>query len=79
MFGHFYGIESFNHKSAKAIGKGMHPDKVKQGLIDVKNYFKEQSEENLKYLNEANYVDKELTSKMKNLNVKDENINKKPK
>ena len=44
---------------------------------DVKNYFKEQSEENLKYLNEANYVDKELTSKMKNLNVKDENINKK--
>ena len=40
MFGHFYGIESFNHKSAKAISKGMHPDKVKQGLIDIKNYFK---------------------------------------
>lgn len=40
MFGHFYGIESFNHKSAKAISKGMNPDKVKQGLIDIKNYFK---------------------------------------
>jgi radical SAM superfamily enzyme YgiQ (UPF0313 family) len=40
MFGHFYGIESFNHRSTKAISKGMHPDKVKQGLIDIKNYFK---------------------------------------
>jgi predicted NAD-dependent protein-ADP-ribosyltransferase YbiA (DUF1768 family) len=44
---------------------------------DVKNYFKEQTEENIKYLDDANYVDKELTAKMKNLNVKDENINKK--
>ena len=39
MFGHFYGIESFNHMSTKAISKGMHPDKVKQGLIDIKNYY----------------------------------------
>jgi len=37
--GHFYGIESFNAESAKSIGKGMHPDKVKQGLLEVKNYF----------------------------------------
>jgi radical SAM superfamily enzyme YgiQ (UPF0313 family) len=36
----FYGIESFNHGSAKAIGKGMHPEKIKQGLVDIKNYFK---------------------------------------
>jgi len=28
----FFGIESFNHESAKSIGKGMHPDKVKEGL-----------------------------------------------
>lgn len=28
----FFGIESFNHQSAKTIGKGMHPDKIKEGL-----------------------------------------------
>jgi radical SAM superfamily enzyme YgiQ (UPF0313 family) len=37
--GQFYGIESFNHQAAKSIGKGMHPDKIKQGLIDIKKYF----------------------------------------
>jgi len=36
--GQFYGIESFNHASAKAVGKGMHPDKVKQILLDTKKY-----------------------------------------
>ena len=40
LLGHFYGIESFNHASVKAIGKGTHPDKVKAGLLDVKSYFK---------------------------------------
>lgn len=39
FLGHHYGIESFNHEAAKSIKKGMHPDKVKQGLIDIKNYF----------------------------------------
>lgn len=39
--GHFYGIESFNHASAKAIKKGMNPDKLKSGLLEVKNYFLE--------------------------------------
>ena len=39
FLGHFYGIETFFHKSGKAIGKGMHPDKVKQGLIDVRKFF----------------------------------------
>lgn len=39
FLGHFYGIESMNHPTAKAIGKGMHPDKLLPGLIDVKNYF----------------------------------------
>jgi radical SAM superfamily enzyme YgiQ (UPF0313 family) len=36
---HFYGIESFNHESAKLVGKGMHPEKLQQGLVDIKNYF----------------------------------------
>jgi len=36
----FFGIESFNHESRIAIGKGMHPDKVKQALLDTKQYFK---------------------------------------
>jgi hypothetical protein len=39
VLGHYYGIESMNHKSAQAIGKGMKSDQIKQGLIDVKNYF----------------------------------------
>lgn len=38
--GHFYGIESFNHKSAKVVGKGMKTERLQQGLVDVKNYFK---------------------------------------
>jgi hypothetical protein len=39
VFGHSYGIETFNHASAKAIGKGMHPDKIKSGLLDIRKYF----------------------------------------
>jgi radical SAM superfamily enzyme YgiQ (UPF0313 family) len=33
------GIETFNHKAGKAIGKGMEPQKLKQGLIDIKKKF----------------------------------------
>ena len=40
FLGHFYGIESFNHESAKLVGKGMAPEKLKQGLLDCKDYFK---------------------------------------
>jgi hypothetical protein len=40
LWSHYYGIETLNHKSGKTIGKGMHPDKLKQGLLDVKEYFK---------------------------------------
>jgi hypothetical protein len=36
--GHFYGIESFNHASLKSIGKGMHPDRIKQTLLDTRQY-----------------------------------------
>ena len=35
----FFGIESFNHQSAKAVGKGMHPDKIKKALIDIKREY----------------------------------------
>lgn len=38
IWGHFYGIETFNHRTGKIIGKGLHPDKNKQLLIDVKKY-----------------------------------------
>lgn len=37
--GQYYGIETFNHQSGKVIGKGMHPDKVKQIVLDTKDYF----------------------------------------
>lgn len=39
VLGHYYGIESMNHQSAQAIGKGMKSDLIKQGLVDVRNYF----------------------------------------
>lgn len=32
LVGNFFGIESFNHKSARAIGKGLHPERVKERL-----------------------------------------------
>ena len=37
--GQFYGLESFNYESAKTIGKGMQSDKLKQGMLDVRDYF----------------------------------------
>lgn len=39
--GHHYGIESTNPKSLKVIGKGMPPEKLLPGLLDVRKYFKE--------------------------------------
>jgi radical SAM superfamily enzyme YgiQ (UPF0313 family) len=39
FLGHHYGVESFNHTAAKAVGKGMHPDRIKQGVVDIRNYF----------------------------------------
>lgn len=38
--GHHYGIESTNLESLKVIGKGMHPDKLLPGLLEVRDYFK---------------------------------------
>jgi hypothetical protein len=39
VWGHYYGIETFNHETGKIIGKGMHPDKIKEGLLRTKDYF----------------------------------------
>jgi hypothetical protein len=39
FLGHFYGVETFNHAAGKVVGKGMDPEKIKQGLLDMKNYF----------------------------------------
>jgi radical SAM superfamily enzyme YgiQ (UPF0313 family) len=41
FLGHFYGIETFNHKSAKSIKKGMHPAKLQEGMIEIKKFFKQ--------------------------------------
>jgi radical SAM superfamily enzyme YgiQ (UPF0313 family) len=40
FIGHYYGVESFNHKSAKSIGKGMNTERLKDGILEIKNYFK---------------------------------------
>ena len=39
FLGQHYGIETFHHRAGKAIGKGMDPDRIKQGLVDVRSYF----------------------------------------
>jgi len=39
VFGQFYGIESFNPQTAKAFKKGMPPEKIKDGLLEVKDYY----------------------------------------
>jgi len=39
LWSHFYGIESFNHASSKYVGKGMHPDRLKDGLLKVQDWF----------------------------------------
>jgi hypothetical protein len=40
MFGHFCGVETMNPQTAKAIGKGMNPVKLREGLIEAGEYFK---------------------------------------
>lgn len=40
LLGHFYGVESFNTPSSKAVGKGMDGDRMKQGLLEIKTFFK---------------------------------------
>jgi hypothetical protein len=33
----FFGIETFNHESGKSVGKGLHPEKIKELLYDLKS------------------------------------------
>ena len=40
FYGHYYGVETFNQKSGSSIGKGMHPDKLKNGLLEAREWFK---------------------------------------
>lgn len=40
FFGHYYGVESFNTASARLVGKGLDSEKIKQTLIDTKQYYK---------------------------------------
>jgi hypothetical protein len=39
VLGQFYGVESFNLATAKAVRKGMAPEKIKEGLLSVKEFF----------------------------------------
>jgi radical SAM superfamily enzyme YgiQ (UPF0313 family) len=41
VFGHHYGVESFNTASARAVGKGLNSEKIKSTLIKTKQYFKD--------------------------------------
>lgn len=41
FFGQFYGIESMNKATVRAVGKGMDPEKIKAGLLEIKKYFSE--------------------------------------
>ena len=38
VWAHFYGVETLHHEAGKAVGKGMHPDKLKQGLLDMREH-----------------------------------------
>jgi radical SAM superfamily enzyme YgiQ (UPF0313 family) len=40
---HFYGIESFNYESARSIGKGGDPEYIKDKLLEVDAYMREQT------------------------------------
>lgn len=40
FLGHYYGVETFNKESGKAIGKGMDSDRLLSGLVEIKDFFK---------------------------------------
>jgi hypothetical protein len=39
LIGQYYGIESMNPATGKVIGKGMDPDRLMNGILDIKQYF----------------------------------------
>jgi radical SAM superfamily enzyme YgiQ (UPF0313 family) len=42
FIGHYYGLETTNPETGKIIGKGMHPDKLLPGMLEIRDYFKKQ-------------------------------------
>lgn len=38
VWAHFYGIETFHKEAGKAVKKGMDPDKIKEGLLNIEKY-----------------------------------------
>ena len=38
VWAHFYGVETLHHEAGKAVGKGMDPEKLKQGLLDMREH-----------------------------------------
>jgi len=38
VWAHFYGVETFSQAAGKAVSKGMHPDKIKQALLDMRDH-----------------------------------------
>jgi radical SAM superfamily enzyme YgiQ (UPF0313 family) len=40
VWGQYYGIETFNHRSGKIVGKGLDPNQVKEILLNIKSKFK---------------------------------------
>jgi radical SAM superfamily enzyme YgiQ (UPF0313 family) len=39
LLGHWYGLDTFNKQSGKAMGKGMDPEKLQNGILSAKDYF----------------------------------------
>ena len=39
---HLYGVETLNHTAGKFVGKGMNPDRLKDGLMKVRDWFTNQ-------------------------------------
>jgi hypothetical protein len=38
---HLYGVETLNHTAGKFVGKGMNPDRLKEGLLRVQDWFRD--------------------------------------
>jgi hypothetical protein len=38
VWAHFYGVETFHPQAGKAVSKGMHPDKIKKALLDMREH-----------------------------------------
>lgn len=39
FLGHYYGVETFNESAGKAIGKGLDPERLKDGILKNREYF----------------------------------------